>query len=62
MLSLSQIRGYREKITKLGFGPVADTRRPNCNEFHVRFGSKADMCGAPGHVRFTAKSDIKCAI
>src|SRR5262245_51670974 len=26
----------------------------------VRFGSKADMCSAKGHVRFTPKSDIKC--
>ena len=23
---------------------------------HVRFGSKADMCGAKSHVRFTPKS------
>jgi hypothetical protein len=23
----------------------------------VRFGSKADMCGAPAHVRFTPNSD-----
>ena len=28
----------------------------------VRLGSKADMCGAPTHVRFTAESDIKCDI
>ena len=27
---------------------------------HVRFGSKADMCAAKGHVRFTPESDIKC--
>jgi hypothetical protein len=26
----------------------------------VRFGSKADMCSATGHVRFTPKSDSKC--
>jgi hypothetical protein len=26
----------------------------------VRFGSKADMCAAKGHVRFTPKSDIEC--
>jgi hypothetical protein len=24
----------------------------------VRFGSKADMCPANGHVRFTSKADI----
>ena len=29
---------------------------------HVRFGSKADMCGAEGDVRFTPNSDIKCDI
>ena len=27
--------------------------------FNVRFGSKADMCNAPTHVRFTANSDRK---
>src|SRR5262249_40833259 len=27
---------------------------------HVRFGSKADICGATRHVRFTPNSDIKC--
>jgi hypothetical protein len=26
---------------------------------HVRFGSKADMCGAQRHVRFTPNSDCK---
>ena len=29
---------------------------------HVRFGSKADMCGALANVRFTSESDIKCDI
>ena len=29
---------------------------------HVRFGSKADLCSAKRHVRFTPKSDIKCDI
>jgi hypothetical protein len=35
-----------------------------CNSFHidVRFGSKADMCGALPHVRFAPESDIKCDI
>jgi hypothetical protein len=28
----------------------------------VRFGSKADICSAKGHVRFTPESDIKCDI
>ena len=28
----------------------------------VRFGSKADMCSAQAHVRFTPESDIKCDI
>src|SRR5262245_30081069 len=28
----------------------------------VRFGSKADMCGARSHVRFAPESDIKCDI
>src|SRR5262249_53485974 len=27
---------------------------------NVRFGSEADMCSAPAHVRFTPESDIKC--
>ena len=27
--------------------------------FDVRFGSKADMCSAKGHVRFTPNSDRK---
>jgi hypothetical protein len=26
--------------------------------FNVRFGSKADICSAKGHVRFTPESDI----
>src|SRR5262245_15387408 len=27
---------------------------------HVRFGSKADICAATSHVRFTPNSDIDC--
>jgi hypothetical protein len=27
---------------------------------YVRFGSKADMCSAKGHVRFTPESDAEC--
>jgi hypothetical protein len=30
------------------------------DEVDVRFGSKADMCSAIGHVRFTPKSESKC--
>src|SRR5262249_33581498 len=29
---------------------------------HVRFGSKADICSAKGHVRFTPKSDRESEI
>jgi len=32
-------------------------RRNSCN---VHFGSKADICSAKWHVRFTPKSDRKC--
>src|SRR5262249_11094307 len=40
-------------------GPILwKFRRPR----HVRFGSKADMCGATANVRFTPESDIKCDI
>jgi len=48
---------------------VAICRRlpPRCasqqnRTFNVRFGSKADMCGAQAHVRFAPESDIKCDI
>src|SRR5215467_777785 len=34
---------------------------PACST-DVRFGSKADICSAIRHVRFTPKSDIKCDI
>jgi hypothetical protein len=30
---------------------------PEAGEYNVRFGSKADMCGAKGDVRFTPNSD-----
>jgi hypothetical protein len=30
------------------------------NNWNVRFGSKADICGAQWHVRFTPESDIEC--
>ena len=29
---------------------------------HVRFGSKADRCNAPTHVRFTPNSDNNCVL
>jgi hypothetical protein len=32
------------------------------NGANVRFGSKADICSAQAHVRFTPESDIKCDI
>src|SRR5262245_15682557 len=35
--------------------PTSDAIRSN-----VRFGSKADICAAKSHVRFTPKNDIKC--
>jgi hypothetical protein len=28
----------------------------------VRFGSKADICSAPSHVRFTPNSDTDCVL
>src|SRR5262249_43898516 len=31
-------------------------RAPRCREWYVRFGSKADICSAKGHVRFTPES------
>src|SRR5262249_740970 len=33
-----------------------------CGPSDVRFGSKADMCSARAHVRFTPESDIKCDV
>src|SRR5262245_10421494 len=32
------------------------------SNFHVRFGSKADICGAQRHVRFTPDSDRKSGL
>jgi len=40
-------------LSKHGYKIELD-RGPMC---HVRFGSKADMCGAPTHVRFSPESD-----
>src|SRR5262245_20730001 len=41
--------------------PVTDAvDTPADQQSHVRFGSKADMCSAKGHVRFTPESDIDC--
>src|SRR5262249_9718357 len=47
--------------------PEAQSHRIKLNQHpeigsHVRFGSKADICSAKGHVRFTPNSDIKCDI
>src|SRR5262249_43800502 len=33
---------------------------PRVRPPYVRFGSKADICSAKGHVRFTPNSDIDC--
>ena len=41
---------------------MAYNRTPFRNSCHVRFGSKADMCAAQGHVCFAPESDIKCDI
>jgi hypothetical protein len=37
---------------------LLQTRKADIREhaWNVRFGSKADMCGAKGHVRFTPES------
>jgi hypothetical protein len=43
--------------------PITVIWRPDLklmsNEFHVRFGSKADICSATSHVRFAPNSDRK---
>ena len=44
------------------FEPPSGTRLRAANQRNVRSGSKADMCGAQAHVRFTPESDIKCDI
>jgi len=41
------------------FNPPTIGLKSNAKSCHVRFGSKADMCGAIDHVRFTPESDIK---
>src|SRR5215470_13131652 len=46
-------------IQLTGFAIEVDPS-PIWNWPHVRFGSKADICSAQRHVRFTLKSDIKC--
>ena len=46
-----------------GSGPaIVPTKTSILEGAHVRFGSKADMCSARAHVRFTPESDIKCDI
>jgi hypothetical protein len=35
---------------------------PPSDARNVRFGSKADMCSAQAHVRFTPNSDIDCGL
>jgi hypothetical protein len=36
---------------------MAHNRHQNLIRAHVRFGSEADICSAPTHVRFTPNSD-----
>src|SRR5262245_46003467 len=48
-------------IQLTGFAIEVDPS-PIWNWPHVRFGSKADICSAKGHVRFTPNSDIDCVI
>jgi len=46
----------RAQTSTLKEGEYAFRRRPA----HVRFGSKADICGAQQHVCFTPESDAEC--
>jgi hypothetical protein len=48
-------------IQLTGFAIEVDPS-PIWNWPHVRFGSKADMCSAKRHVRFTPESDAECVI
>src|SRR5262245_62405670 len=41
---------------------LAHWKRSGVTAANVRFGSKADICSAKRHVRFTPESDIKCDI
>src|SRR5262245_4001251 len=41
-----------------GNGNFQDEARARLSRQDVCFGSKADICGAPAHVRFTPKADI----
>ena len=43
----------------IALGIVASETKVMEELFDVRFGSKADMCGAREHVRFTPNSDHK---
>src|SRR5262245_44286394 len=61
--------GFGDTAIKLAqlVGPSGSVLAVDCcdafldsNTPDVRFGSKADMCTAPAHVRFTPNSDIDC--
>src|SRR5262249_17779738 len=52
---LSAIFGVERRSPRRRSGSHAGAKR------HVRFGSKADICTAPAHVRFTPKSGhVRC--
>src|SRR5262249_52947589 len=53
-----QRRGTTEKRNELATPSPAQTCTGE-GPAHVRFGSKADICGATSHVRFTPNSDRK---
>src|SRR5215471_2126486 len=44
-----------------GRAPPSSSEALTVLENDVRFGSKADMCGAKEHVRFTPKADMRSA-
>jgi hypothetical protein len=41
---------------------IAHFKMPGVRSADVRFGSKADICAATSHVRFTPNSDIDCVL
>src|SRR5262245_8433330 len=55
-----QIRKLQQGFTIRGMGPGRHFAQQQRSGSNVRFGSKADMCSAQAHVRFTPESDIKC--
>src|SRR5215475_5015678 len=56
-------RCLKSSTFRLGRGQViTHNRLSDSGQPDVRFGSKADICSAKPHVRFTPESDIKCDI